>query len=113
MDRISQASSTCVKNHCVVACRDTHTHYKKELKQKYLNKEFTDKLSMDMDTQTLLPSNFERHSQETQQCVLDYITQLSAIEKKACFIARNHLGSSFNILKSNGYNDWLKSRPRL
>jgi hypothetical protein len=67
---------------------------------------------MDMDTQSLLPNNFEKHSQEIQQSVLDYITQLSAIEKKACFIARNHLGSSFNILKSNGYNDWNKSRQK-
>jgi hypothetical protein len=66
-----------------------------------------------MDTQSLLPSNFEKQAQETQQSVLDYITQLSAIEKKACFIARNHLGSSFNILKSNGYNDWNKSRQKM
>jgi hypothetical protein len=65
-----------------------------------------------MDTQNLLPSNFEKYSPDTQQSVLDYITQLSAIEKKACFIARNHLGSSFNILKSNGYNDWNKSRQK-
>ena len=68
---------------------------------------------MNMDTQSLLPSNFEKQAQETQQSVLDYITQLSAIEKKACFIARNHLGSSFNILKSNGYNDWNKSRQKM
>jgi hypothetical protein len=29
-------------------------------------------------------------------------------EKKAYLIAKEHLGSSFNICKSNGYKDWKK-----
>ena len=29
---------------------------------------------------------------------------------KAYNIAFNHLGSSFNILKSNGYKDWAKNK---
>jgi heme/copper-type cytochrome/quinol oxidase subunit 2 len=38
--------------------------------------------------------------------------QLSDIERKACAIAKDHLGSSFNIVKSNGFNDWAKERQK-
>jgi hypothetical protein len=38
--------------------------------------------------------------------------QLSDIERKACAIAKDHLGSSFNIVKSNGFNDWIKEREK-
>ena len=41
-----------------------------------------------------------------------YLAQLSPIEQKALAIAMEHLGSSFNILKSNGYIEWLKSRNK-
>lgn len=57
-----------------------------------------------------LPNNFENYDTETQSSIIEYITHLSDLEKKAYKIAYNHLGSSFNVLKSNGYNDWLKTR---
>ena len=57
-----------------------------------------------------LPNNFENYDIDTQSAIIEYITHLSYIEKKAYKIAYNHLGSSFNVVKSNGYNDWLKTR---
>ena len=57
-----------------------------------------------------LPNNFENYDKDTQSAIIEYITHLSDIEKKAYKIAYNHLGSSFNVVKSNGYNDWLKTR---
>jgi hypothetical protein len=51
-------------------------------------------------------------NQNLQQLVAEYMDQLSDIEKKACAIAKDHLGSSFNIVKSNGFNDWLKERAK-
>jgi hypothetical protein len=57
-----------------------------------------------------LPNNFENYDIDTQSAIIEYITHLSDIEKKAYKIAYNHLGSSFNVVKSNGYNDWLKTR---
>jgi hypothetical protein len=57
-----------------------------------------------------LPNNFENYDTDTQSSIIEYITHLSDLEKKAYKIAYNHLGSSFNVLKSNGYNDWLKTR---
>jgi hypothetical protein len=47
-----------------------------------------------------------------QQLVTEYMDQLSDIERKACAIAKDHLGSSFNIVKSNGFNDWAKERVK-
>ena len=47
-----------------------------------------------------------------QQLVTEYMDQLSDIERKACAIAKDHLGSSFNIVKSNGFNDWIKEREK-
>lgn len=45
-------------------------------------------------------------SEEERENVLKYLEQLSEKEKKACQIANDHLGSSFNILKSIGYIEW-------
>ena len=58
----------------------------------------------------ILPDNFDNLNKETQLLVTEYMNQLSEIERKACSIAKAHLGSSFNIIKSNGYNVWLKTR---
>uniref|UniRef100_A0A6C0I9B9 Uncharacterized protein n=1 Tax=viral metagenome TaxID=1070528 RepID=A0A6C0I9B9_9ZZZZ len=60
-----------------------------------------------------LPNNFENYDDDTQAAIIEYISHLSQIEKKAYKIAYNHLGSSFNVVKSNGYNDWLKTRKSI
>ena len=49
-----------------------------------------------------LPNNFENYDKYTQLSIIEYITHLSDIEKKAYKIAHNHLCSSFNVVKSNG-----------
>jgi hypothetical protein len=57
-----------------------------------------------------LPNNFDMLSPDVKELVIEYVNQLTEIEQKAYKIAKDHLGSSFNVLKSNGYNDWLKTR---
>ena len=52
------------------------------------------------------------NKQNLQQLVAEYMEQLSDVERKACAIAKDHLGSSFNIVKSNGFNDWLKAKEQ-
>ena len=52
------------------------------------------------------------NKQNIQQLVAEYMDQLSDVERKACAIAKDHLGSSFNIVKSNGFNDWIKERSK-
>jgi hypothetical protein len=55
-----------------------------------------------------LPDIYELCDEITQQNIVNYLRQLNNIEKKAYSIGKEHLGSSFNLLKSNGYLHWLK-----
>jgi len=55
-----------------------------------------------------LPNNFETYDDSVKESVVKYLKQLNRIEKQAYTIGKSHLGTSFNVLKSNGYNDWLK-----
>ena len=44
--------------------------------------------------------------------IQQYLAQLDDIQKKAHDIAKQHLGTSYNIAKSNGYMDWLKQQSQ-
>jgi len=59
-----------------------------------------------------LPNNFVTYAPEMKASIMSYLYQLNPIEKKAYKIAKEHLGSSFNIAKSNGFNDWLKENKK-
>ena len=56
-----------------------------------------------------LPPNFEKYNPGVQASIIEYLGQLDPRQQRAYLIAKDHLGSSFNILKSNGYIDWLAS----
>jgi hypothetical protein len=45
---------------------------------------------------------------DKQSEIYNYLKNIGDVEKKAYLIAKEHLGSSFNICKSNGYKDWKK-----
>jgi hypothetical protein len=47
---------------------------------------------------------------EEEQKMEEYISQLTEVEKIAFEIAKEHLGSSFNIRRSNGFKEWLKKK---
>ena len=55
-----------------------------------------------MDSSTATP--------ETKPSIQQYLAQLDDIQKKAHDIAKQHLGTSYNIAKSNGYMEWLKQQ---
>ena len=57
-----------------------------------------------------LPTQFEHYDILTQKSIINYIKQLNSIEIQAYKIGKQHLGSSFNVLKSNGYNNWKKQQ---
>jgi hypothetical protein len=59
-----------------------------------------------------LPPNFENYDQKIKQNIIEYLNQLNPIERKAYAIAKDHLKSSFNIVKSNGFNDWLREKAK-
>lgn len=48
--------------------------------------------------------------EESQKEIYDYLSQLDEHNKQAYLIAFNHLGTSFNILKSNGYKEWINKK---
>jgi hypothetical protein len=57
----------------------------------------------------LLPENFDKYDKELQDSIKNYLNQLDNIEKKAYIIGKQHLGTSYNIIKSNGYINWQKN----
>jgi len=57
-----------------------------------------------------LPSNFVSYDDKTKQNILEYLEQLNILEKKAYSIAKKHLGSSFDLIKSNGFIEWLQNK---
>jgi len=62
-----------------------------------------------LEQSATLPDNFESLDPELKVNIVQYLCQLDAIEKKAYNIAKEHLGSSFNLVKSNGFCDWIKA----
>lgn len=48
-------------------------------------------------------------AQTIQEKIELYVSQLSSIEKMALVIAEEHLGTSFNLQKSNGFIEWCKN----
>lgn len=47
---------------------------------------------------------------EVQKNIYEYLASMDNMQKTAYVIASNHLGSSFNILKSVGYLEWLQNK---
>ena len=56
-----------------------------------------------------IPESILKLSLEKQTEVYNYLIQMSESQNKAYLIAKDHLGTSFNILKSNGFSEWKKS----
>ena len=55
-----------------------------------------------------IPTIVYSYNDEKQKEIYDYLSQIIKDEqqKKAYIIAFEHLGSSFNIYKSNGFKEW-------
>ena len=56
-----------------------------------------------------LPNNFENYDENTQELIVNYLKHLDTIERQSYTIGKKHLGSSFNVVKSNGFADWKKN----
>ena len=50
---------------------------------------------------------------KTEDLIEEYLKSLSEKEKKAYEIAKEHLGMSFQIEKSNGFIKWKKNRESI
>jgi hypothetical protein len=52
----------------------------------------------------------EKQTENEELFIEEYISQLTEVEKIAYEIAKEHLGSSFNIKRSNGFKEWLNKK---
>lgn len=57
-----------------------------------------------------LPLQYDTYDTETKNNIIAYLNQLD--EKEICIykIAIEHLETSFNVVKSNGFIKWLKEK---
>jgi hypothetical protein len=49
------------------------------------------------------------YSLEKQKEIYEYLQHMDEHDKKAYLIANDHLGTSFNIYRSNGFKEWKQS----
>jgi len=61
----------------------------------------------ELDSSDLM-NQVSNYNEESQQNILSYLKTFGVVEKKAFLIAKKHLGTSFHILKSTGYQEWKK-----
>ena len=50
----------------------------------------------------------QQQAQTIDAVVQQYLSEMTALERQGYEIARSHLNTSFNIVKSNGFIEWLK-----
>lgn len=76
--------------------------------------EMTEKcITKEIDFESLhikIPDIIKKYPLEKQQEILDYLTVLNDHDRKAYEIALHHLGSSFNIYRSNGFKEWKQTK---
>lgn len=54
--------------------------------------------------------NLEKYPDSVRLSIIKYLEQLGDKERTAYTIAKEHLGTSFDIVKSIGYITWKKNR---
>jgi hypothetical protein len=59
-----------------------------------------------------IPELILKYPEEQQKEILEYLEQLDEHHKKTYKIAFEHLGSSFNIYKSNGFKEWKQTKNK-
>jgi hypothetical protein len=70
----------------------------------YINKQQQQQQQQQQDMDSSQP----QQQQQQQQQLQAYYAQLTPFEQRTCDIARDHLGSSFDLARSNGYIRWLR-----
>jgi hypothetical protein len=55
-----------------------------------------------------ISESIKLYSLDQQKEIFKYLSEMTDHEKKTYEIAVNHLGSSFNIYRSNGFISWKK-----
>jgi len=56
--------------------------------------------------QMKVPELVKNYPIELKREIFNYLSEMDEHDKKAYEIALDHLGSSFNIYRSNGFKEW-------
>lgn len=56
--------------------------------------------------------DLSKYPHDVQESILKYLEQLGDKERIAYSIAKEHLGTSFNVVKSIGYITWKKEKSK-
>jgi hypothetical protein len=59
-----------------------------------------------MQTDLPIPETVYKYSEDLKKDIFEYLEQLNETEKKIYIIAFQHLGSSFHITRTNGFQEW-------
>jgi len=59
-----------------------------------------------------IPEIVKKYSIEKQREIFEYLSEMNELNKVGYKIAFNHLESSFDICRSNGYKEWLHSKSQ-
>jgi hypothetical protein len=51
-----------------------------------------------------------QQSLQQSQDLYQYLQEMTPLERQAYEIARTHLKTSFNVVRSNGFIEWMKKR---
>jgi hypothetical protein len=57
-----------------------------------------------------ISESIKLYSEEQQKEIFQYLNEMTDHEKIGYEIAFNHLGTSFNVYRSNGFMEWKKSK---
>ena len=57
-----------------------------------------------------LPEVVKKYNIEKQQEIFNYLSEMDELQQVAYNIALSHLGSSFDIYRSNGFKEWKHSK---
>lgn len=60
-----------------------------------------------------IPENVFKYSIDIQNDLLEYLQNLNEIDRQAYLIAYDHLGTTFHILRSNGFKSWVFDKYNL
>lgn len=63
-----------------------------------------------MSTDLPFPEIMYTYPEDLKKEIYEYLNQLNETEKKIYLIAFNHLGSSFHITRTNGFQEWKKKK---
>jgi len=62
------------------------------------------------NNEAMEPTSIPHEQSLQEQSLQAYYQQLTPFEQRTCDIARDHLGSSFDLERSNGFISWMRGK---